>query len=251
VVAEPAASSIPAEDAEGYHVLSLRDLLQGLRKRVWIILVVASLLAGGAFGSSLAQTSMYESSVRLVVSQNQEGNKSGSLGSDVQGLQQLTRTLAEGVKSRLIAELVIERLGLQMSPEEFLDHLNVQQVRDTQYIQIAYADASPESAQQVANTLGEVFSERVSEVSPVGDATTVAVWDPAAVPDEPTSPKPVRNGLLGLVLGLMLGLGIALLMEYLDDSWRSPEEAERVLGVPTFGMVPEFEPVASEAKGGY
>jgi capsular polysaccharide biosynthesis protein len=248
---EPGASSIPAEEAEGYHVLSLRDVLQGLRKRVWIILVVAILLAGGAFGYSLAQTSMYESSVRLVVSQNQEGGKSGSLGSDVQGLQQLTKTLAEGVKSRLIAEVVIERLGLQMSPGEFLNNLSVQQVRDTQYIQVDYMDASPERAQQVANTLGEVFSERVSEVSPVGDATTVVVWDPAALPGEPVSPDPGRNGLLGLVLGLMLGLGIALVMEYLDDSWRSSEEAERVLGVPTFGMVPEFEPVASEAEGGY
>lgn len=55
------------------------------------------------------------------------------------------------------------------------------------------------------------------------------------------SPDPVRNGALALVLGLMLGVGLAFLLEYLDDSWRSPEEVEQVSGVPTFGVIPEFK----------
>lgn len=50
------------------------------------------------------------------------------------------------------------------------------------------------------------------------------------------------------MLGLMLGTGAAFLLEYLDDSWRSPEEAEQVSGVPTFGMVPAFKVKAPKDK---
>jgi capsular polysaccharide biosynthesis protein len=48
----------------------------------------------------------------------------------------------------------------------------------------------------------------------------------------------------------MLGIGLAFLMEYLDDTWRSPEEVERVSGVPTFATVPEFDLAKNEKKKG-
>jgi capsular polysaccharide biosynthesis protein len=51
----------------------------------------------------------------------------------------------------------------------------------------------------------------------------------------------MRNVLLALVLGLVLGAGLALLMEYLKDSWNSPEEVEQISGVPNFGVIPEYE----------
>jgi capsular polysaccharide biosynthesis protein len=56
----------------------------------------------------------------------------------------------------------------------------------------------------------------------------------------------MRDGFLALVLGGMLGAGLAFLLEYLDDRWRSPEEAEQVSGVPTLGQIPRFE--VSEGK---
>jgi capsular polysaccharide biosynthesis protein len=48
----------------------------------------------------------------------------------------------------------------------------------------------------------------------------------------------------------MLGLGLALLAEYMDDSWRSPEEVEQITGVPTFGAVPEFRFIEDKSKKG-
>ncbi|MEW6638555.1 MAG: hypothetical protein AB1425_17275, partial [Actinomycetota bacterium] len=71
----------------------------------------------------------------------------------------------------------------------------------------------------------------------------------AAVPEDPVSPNPVRNGLLALLLGLMLGVGLAFLLEYLDDTWRSPEELELVSGVPNFGVIPEFKVPRGKKKG--
>jgi len=45
---------------------------------------------------------------------------------------------------------------------------------------------------------------------------------------------------VALVLGVLVGLVLVFLLEYLDDSWRSPEEAERVSGVPNLAVIPKF-----------
>jgi hypothetical protein len=46
----------------------------------------------------------------------------------------------------------------------------------------------------------------------------------------------------------MLGIGLAFLLEHMDDRWRSPEEVEQVSGVPTFGIIPEFK-LSNSKKG--
>lgn len=128
-----------------------------------------------------------------------------------------------------------------MSSEDFLENLSVEQVAETQFIEVSYEDESPREAQRIANAVGEVFSEQVSEVSPSANSITATVWEEAALPDSPASPKPLRDGPLALILGGMLGVALAFLLEQLDDRWRSPEEVERVSGVPTFGVIPEFK----------
>jgi capsular polysaccharide biosynthesis protein len=232
-----------AEEAfEGASTLYLRELLGVLRRRLWLIGLVAIVLMGGAVGISLAQTPKYEASIKILVGQ-EEGSEvsTGSLGGEVQGLQQITQTLTEGVNSRPVTEAVIQQLGLQTTPESFEKNLNAEQVRATQFIQVHYTDTSPERAQQVVDAVGDVFSEQVSEVSPSANAVTATVWERAALPDEPVSPKPVRNGLLALAAGVMIGVALTFLIEYLDNSWRSPEEVEQVSGLPTFGIIPEYE----------
>ena len=214
-----------------------------------MILVVAALCVGATVTFSSLQTPVYEGSIKVLVGQ-ERGTKDAPR-EDVIGLQQLTQTMAEGVSSRPIAEAVIQELNLRTTPEDFLDHLRVKPIRETQFIQINYRDSSPEGAEQVANTVGKVFSEQVSEVSPSASAITASVWEPAERPDEPVSPNPLRNGLLALVLGLMLGVGLAFLLEHLDDSWRSSEEAEQISGVPTFAVIPEFERPAGKKKERY
>ena len=235
------------ESSDGEYVISLGELLQVVWKRLWAVLLVAVVLTGAAVGFSLGQTPQYEASISILVGQERGSDVPGSLGGDVQGVQQLTQTMAEAVDARPVAEAVIDRLDLDVSPEIFLENMGVEPVANTQFIEVSYTDPDPEQAQRIANTVGGVFSEQVSEVSPSANAITATVWERAVTPDEPVSPDPVRNGALALFLGLMLGVGLAFLLEYLDDSWRSPEEVEQISGVPTFGIIPEFK-VPKEVK---
>ena len=228
--------------ADGEQLLSLRDVLRTVWKRLWVVVLVALVFVGAAVGLSLLQTPVYEASAKVLVSQELGGDaQAGNLASNVEGLQQIVQTVIVQIEIRPVAEEVIRRLGLQASPEGILENLTVEQIETTQVIQLSYSDTDPERAQQAVNSISEVASERVSEVRAGASDITATVVEPAVVPGAPVSPDPVRNGLLALGLGLMLGLGLVFLLEYLDDSWRSPEEVEQFSGVPTFGVIPKFE----------
>ena len=71
----------------------------------------------------------------------------------------------------------------------------------------------------------------------------------SAVPTEPVAPKPVNYVLLALLLGGPLGIGLALLVEYLDDSVKSKEDVERVApGVGVIGLIPVVSGWRDRAK---
>ncbi len=227
---------------EGEYVLALKDVVRILWKRLWLISLVAAVLTGAVVGISLLLTPTYEASIKILVGQEREAlNNPSTPRENVWGPEQLTQTMVEGVNSRPIAEAVIQQLDLRMTPEELLGRLSAEQITKTQFITVSYRDSSPERAQQVANAIGDVFPEQVSQVNPSGLDIYATAWERAEKPGGPVSPQPLRNGLLALVLGLMLGAGLAFLLEYLDDSWHSPEEVEQISGVPTFGVIPEFE----------
>jgi succinoglycan biosynthesis transport protein ExoP len=191
-------------------------------------LLTGFVLTGTTVDVSLVQTPTYEASTRILIAQAPESSKPDiGLSSQVTGLQQITQTMTEVVNSRLIAEAVISRLGLQMAPEDRQKNLNAEQIRSTQFIQVDYRDTSPKGAQQVTNAIGNELSEQVSEVSPSASDVTATVWERAWVPDEPVSPTPVRNGLVALSAGVMLGVALAFLPEYLYLNQHSPDEEEQ------------------------
>jgi polysaccharide biosynthesis transport protein len=72
------------------------------------------------------------------------------------------------------------------------------------------------------------------------DASNIRVVEPATVPTFPIRPRTRLIRLLSAISGLALGVGVAFLSESLDRRVRSPDEIERVLGVPILGVVPVF-----------
>lgn len=225
--------------AEEDSLLPVRELLLVLRRRLWVIALVMILCVGVAVGVSLLLTPTYEASIKILVGQKQGITDTPA---DVSGLQQLTETMAETIASRPVADAVIKQLDLKVSPKTFLDRkLDASPIGESLLVEVNYRDSDPERAKRVANTVGEVFSKRISEYSSGNNAITATVWEEAVTPEKPISPDPVRNGLLALMLGVILGVGLAFLLEYLDDSWRSPEEAEQISGVPTYGVIPAFK----------
>ena len=234
--------------AENERLLSLGDVIQILWKRLWIIALVTIIFLGATIGWTLMQTPVYEASTKILVTQ--KGASDVGTFTEVQGILLIVDTMAEAVSSRRVAESTVERLDLQITPEEVLGGLSAEPITDTQFIELSYVDTDPERAKQIANAAASAFSKQSIKLGLEESNIAVIVWEPAVTPEVPISPNPERNALLALMLGGMLGAGLALLLEYLDDSWQSPQEAEQISGVPTVGMIPAFDtPKSKEGRG--
>ena len=235
-----------SEDRNG---LSLEDAARVLWQRLPVILLVAVLVTGLVVAFNLVQTPVYEASSKVLIVQ--EGGKDAAdqpLSSQVDGLDQLALVMTEVVDSRTVAEATTKQLGLDIPPGKFVKNLSAEQVTETPAIEIKYEDASPQRAKLIANTIPEVLPDQISDVN-IGTTRpiTAKVYDPAVAPNHPASPNPLRNGFVALVFGLMLGVGLAFLLNYLDDSWRSPAEVEQISGVPTYALIPRHKlPSAGE-----
>jgi capsular polysaccharide biosynthesis protein len=222
-----------------------RSLLQILWRRLWAVVLVMLVLTGSGVVFSLMQPSTYVATVRVLIGQDST-DAPVNLAGDVQGLQSLMPTMVEAVTTAPVAQAATERLDLPKGrPGVQLGNVSAQlDPEGTMFIAISYSDVDPKRAQQIANALGNAFTTQVSEVSPRMNAVTATVWEPATLPLAPVSPNPVRNGMLALMVGTLLGVGLAFLLESLDDSWRSPEEVERISGVPTVASIPRIRNVS-------
>jgi capsular polysaccharide biosynthesis protein len=168
--------------------------------RVFRVLVITVVIAAmGVALASLQQTPTYEASAQVLVDWQQEGPWK-TLEYRELPAQEIMHTIG----TRSVAQDATQRLGLQMEPAELLDNLTVEQVEGTRFIRLTYEDTDPERAKLVVNTVGEVFSEFISERRSTFTAT---VWEKAAAPESPVSPHPLRNGLLTVVIGLILCVG--------------------------------------------
>jgi len=232
-------SATSARSTEDEDILSLGEILRAAWRRLWVVIVIVELSVGVSVAYTLMQTPMYESSIKVLVGQDGGVIQNPQL---VQNFQQLTKTMSDAINSRPTAEGVVEQLDLDMSPEELLGRLRVEQAADTQFIKVFYSDQSPERAQQIINAFGDVFSEEISEANPNVSGLTAKVWERAQTPDTAISPRPVRNVLVGLVVGLALGIVLAVLLESLNKRVSSSQEVAQISGVPTLGTIPEAIP---------
>ncbi|HMG44915.1 MAG TPA: polysaccharide biosynthesis tyrosine autokinase [Acidimicrobiales bacterium] len=80
----------------------------------------------------------------------------------------------------------------------------------------------------------------------VTDATGASVLSDARSTESPVSPDIPLNLAIGLVFGLFLGVAMAFLRDYFDDSLKSKEAVERATGVPALGLIPRFDTADSE-----
>ncbi len=191
--------------------LDLGSLAQIVFRHSWVIIMTIVLLVGATIGFSLAQPPKYDASIKIIVGQG------GKLTQDPvaqAGLTEITDTIVVAADTRPVAEGVIEELGLNKTPKEMLKDTSASRIGPTQFIEVTYSDTDPQRAQRVANTIGTVLSDKIGGLSPGSGAITASVWETAVIPDSPEDPDPIRNGVLAAIVGLLLGLGLALLLDY-------------------------------------
>ena len=289
--------------------MELRDYLNVIRARKWIVIQAMVIVAFVAVGLSLLQAPHYEGSAKILVSEKDAGAALlGAVLSDSSNPERGLQTQVQLMRIRPLAEQAIRELNLQTDPEDLLGRLKITVVGQTNLVLITIEDTDPKRAADTANAVanayvawsrqnkresikvaGDQIEKRLEDArqqilalgakmvrlkkdrngqpiqndqltaelsiatglyttlatqleqlrvneqleSGSGRVVSTAVVDPIKV-----SPTPVLNGILGLAVGLILGLCMAFLLEYLDNTISSTQEAERLFGGPVLGHIP-------------
>ena len=116
--------------------------------------------------------------------------------------------------------------------------------------QLAEQEYSRLSPEQQAGPRGEALSSGAEKLGILASLQTgnAELVQPAELPNSPSSPRPLRNGIVAAIIGLLLGIGLAFFFERLDRRLRNPEEARDAFGLPILATVPESKAIAASNK---
>lgn len=224
--------------------MELKQYWNIVKKRLWLVvlLIVTVCLAAGAYSFYLAQPT-YQASTKLIVNQTRDSAQSGtpvdmnSINSNIQ----LVKTYKEIIKTPRIMDKVVERFPeLNATSGELMNKINVSSVNDTQVMSLSAVDYSYERAAHIVNAVSIVFQEEIPLLFTIDNVSLLNEADPTRTP-APISPNPVMNMTVAFLLSLLLGVGGAFLLEYLDDSLKTEEDIAAVLQLPTLAAIPQMQ----------
>lgn len=221
--------------------MDLRDLLSVLRAR-WIVIVAATLIGGLlALGMSLLTPPSYQAKVQFYVTVA-GGDSAAAAYQGSLGAQQRVQSYAALVESTDITQQVVDAAGADLAPSQVAGQTTATADAKTVLLNVAVTDSDPQRALQLAEGFGEVLPEAINrlETPDVGGPALakLTVVNPPALPTSPIAPKTEQNVAIGLVLGLLAGMGIALLVNTLDRRVKSKEQLEKLIGKPVVGSIP-------------
>jgi len=211
----------------------------------WVLIAAAVLVCTGAAGAyAWTRESLYAAHTQLFVSA-----KSAPGGSPSQvyqgGLASQSRAedYARIVSSPSVAEAVIEDLGLSKSTQAVQSAITATAPVGTVLIDVTVEDESAQLAKEIADAVAARFPKFVdtlesSSAAPEESPVEITVTSPAVLPKSPASPQKGLYLAVGAVLGLILGVGAAVLRELLDRRIGDDESAETIGGAPVLGQIP-------------
>src|SRR5664280_283763 len=223
---------------EAARPVELRDYIRVLQKQ-WVLIALTTALAiAAAIGYTVRATPLYQSSIKLFVSAQERTTDTTSTA--YQGglfSQQRAKSYADLLSGPRVAESVVADLKLSMTPGQLQAKIKAQALPDTNRAQ----------AQRLANAVGVQFAALVDQLErpPTGGPAPikVEVVENARLPGAPVSPQPTRNVGLALVLGLLLGIGLAVLRETLDTTVKGTQDLQERVDAPVLGVI-GFDPEA-------
>lgn len=236
-------------------MLTIKDVLEILKKRVIIIatIVAISTITAGIFSWFVIKP-VYKSSTKLFI--GKEGKQQGSTiteggeyqSSEVQMYQNLMKTYAEIIKSPDLVERALYEAKLDLEVDAVLNGIEVIPQDKSQIMEVTFKIGNPYDAQKVLEAVNEEFMKTSKKL--ISNATIEVIIEPK-VPANPISPNKKMNLVVAFMAGLMFSVGLSLFLEYLDNSVKTPQDIEKLLGITVIGMVPEIDAQDSKRAKAY
>ncbi|WP_346916284.1 Wzz/FepE/Etk N-terminal domain-containing protein [Clostridium sp.] len=220
------------------NIISLSEIFEILKNKWKLILVFAlSSTLVASIALFLLIDPQYESTTKVFIGK-EESQQEGYNISDIQMYQNLLKTYAEVIETEDLVKKAIDKAGLDIKPKEAVESLTVVSLADTQIIEIKYKSSSPEDAVKLVSTIKDEFVKLSTELVPNGN---VQVIEEARFPLKAVSPNKNMGLAIAMVFGVLMGIGVIVLMEFLDNTYKNKDILEQELNIPVLGIVPKID----------
>lgn len=256
---------------------SLVAALRVVQERWLLILGMVVLVTGALLAVSLSSTKQYEATTSIIIEPPQAANLVNAAAAQGVDPERDQATALLLVRSSTVADRAQKQLRSTRSASDLLGEVSADSEPDANLIHISATDPVPQEAARIANAFAVQFAafrleqargqldasirdlRAQLQATPVADRTTrqgigetlsqvrrlratttgdASVVDRAGVPGSPSSPNPKKDGAVGVVIGLVLGLAIAFLVDLLDRRVKSVDAFEELYGLPTLTSIP-------------
>ncbi|MFK7801614.1 MAG: YveK family protein [Anaerolineae bacterium] len=214
--------------------MELKDYVRIIRQRGWVLILLAIITAGTAFGYSRMQPVEYESTVKILVSPSRT-----DFGL-TQTVKLLLRNYTQWMSSTKRAQQVIDELDLDKTPDQLLGKVGISADESSFVIQLEVRDSELKTANDVARTWGNLLIQWVdsnnAQLRKEDRINIELVDDPR---QSGVTPNVRINTLAGGVFGALVGVILIFLLEWIDSGiLRRKEDIEKHLDMPVIGSIP-------------
>ncbi|NEZ69028.1 YveK family protein [Pediococcus pentosaceus] len=223
--------------------ISIGQILSILRKHIGLIFAstfIVTLLA--TFMTFFVMTPKYSATTQILVNRKLSEDMAGAQYQQAQADVQMISTYKDIITSPTVLKTVNDKLEGQPGYEKgdvdsLKSSLSVNSQQNSQVFSITAKSTNPNTAAKMANETATTFKSKVVKIMSINN---VSIVSKATADDQPVSPRTKLNIAAGLVIGLLLGMGLAFLREFSDRTVTSEEFLTEELGLKGLGIISEI-----------
>lgn len=216
-------------------VVLFKDIVRGTFKRWKLILVIfcCVVLLGGVTILKITPEENSIGTVKLYVNDN---NKQQQVLNGTNTNVTMIPTYIEFIKTRGFLESVIKESGVNIKYEQLLPNLVVTMVTNTNFINIQYTSPSEKDVKSILTLIVDNF---IDEANNYENNVTVEIVDKVSVKTNIEQKSALKISVLAIIGGLLLGAGLAFVLECVNRTYRTKGELERDLELIPLGVIPK------------
>ncbi|EFM11932.1 lipopolysaccharide biosynthesis protein [Paenibacillus curdlanolyticus YK9] len=224
--------------------MELKEYIQTVMKRKWLIIsivLVACILSGikGFFYT----TPVYSASAKLVVNQSYEYNGISMLDYNlIQTNLMVINSYKEIIKSKAIMDKVAAAYpDLGLSSDQLISGVSVSSSNESQIMDITFASTSYPQAAKAVNAIAKIFKGQNPSIMKVDNVTVLNEANVSATNPHPINMDPFSSLMISFIVSAMLAVGLAFLLDYMDDTIKTERDIEKALELPMLTLITKMD----------
>ena len=204
------------------------------KKLIIIISLVTVFVLGNSYSLAIRKP-MYKSDTLLILISEKNETYNNT---DYQLNQNLLGTYSEVVKSRKVINTALKNTKSKETYNDVEDRISVTNSENSDIIRVTFTGRNPKKVKKFTDEIAHVFMDEVKDKYKLDNAS---VLDAAEVAKHAYNKNIIKDNLIYILAGLILGFGITFVIYYFDNTIKNTEVVEDKIGLKVLGVVPKVD----------